>query len=761
MGARSAQAAGRAGSPLNQPKTEREILLEMILHELGVDEKNLAEQVWDQVGMDSNTHPDTLVLLKRDKMEELVALIKAALPTVRKNAEQAALHKAAEEAARAVVAAAEQVVRDKAHEDRFMQEIAHPEQHGLAPQGKTQPVRGVLHVTLDPKAVVALVEAVKANGRPNPFGLKDLLNKGIKAECVLMLNKLGVDVTNRSECEMDIPKALGESVFRIPTDPAAFMITVEFPGRGAEIHQVISEHPPQTIAPVAKFACEVSLSTTQSRPLSHTLVANFAGLQRDVRDAVLSFLRTAGIATSRGGWRPESTYATGDVSSTSRLDVSSDLLLFPAARFVQTLNGSGFKQRLRDDIALGESRFLRCSRMSGYNATGEAQFEVVFIPCRVFYNSGMSSKQKAENFSLRREGGAAPSWRPWVLQALEQERRETEQEGIQAEYEARLQRDREAEEAQDVQLAMEWEASENARLRQEEEAANAQLLIIQAGWQKEAEQRAAERKQAEALQRSGAQELINTETRKEVERQAEIRRVKQKAIEKARKEAALQSLLRGRAQEKALLMAQVFASLRKRAGVYKQAGVAGARSRERRLKAVVFDGWYNTLKRVAQAGELEAMHREDCPSTGAVGEAEWSAVVGVNAPAMVSEPVEPLAEGQEGNRVTTGIAGQPPSNSLLAGEVSAQRSGSTTESQEGLMHDAGPGVTPAVGVGADHGSNVSSSPAFLTEDRSDADSDAPAPTGAKTAPASSKAGTRPARKTSTKPDMSKTGGKKL
>ena len=739
MGARSAQAAGRAGSPLNQPKTARETLLEMIVHELGVDEKNLAEQVWDQVGMDSNTHPDTLVLLKRDKMEELVALIKAALPTVRKNAEQAALHKAAEEAARAVAAAAEQVVRDKAHEDRFMQEIAHPEQHGLAPQGKTQPVRGVLHVTLDPKAVVALVEAVKANGRPNPFGLKDLLNKGIKAECVLMLNKLGVDVTNRSECEMDIPKALGESVFRIPTDPAAFVITVEFPGRGAEIHRVISEHPPQTIAPVAKFACEVSLSTTQSRPLSHTLVANFAGLQRDVRDTVLSFLRAAGIATSRGGWRPESTYATGDVSSTSRLDVSSDLLLFPAARFVQTLNGSGFKQRLRDDIALGESRFLRCSRMSGYNATGEAQFEVVFIPCRVFYNSGMSSKQKAENFSLRREGGANPSWRPWVLLALEQEPRETEQEGIQAEYEARLQKDREAE-----------EASENARLRQEEEAANAQLLIIQAGWQKEAEQRAAERKQAEALQRSVAQELINTETRKEVERQAEIRRVKQKAIEKARKEAARQSLLRGRDQERYLLLAQVFASLRKRAGVYKQACVAGALSRERRLKAVVFDEWYNTLKRVAQAGEPEAMLREDCPSTGAVGEAELSAVVGVNAPAMVSEPVEPLAEGQEGNRVATGIAGQPPSNSLLAGEVSAQRTEPTTESQAGLMHDAGPGVTPAVGVGADHGSNTSSSPATLTEDRSDADSDAPAPTLTKTAPASSKAVMRPARKTSAK-----------
>ena len=173
---------------------------------------------------------------------------------------------------------------------------------------------------------------------------------------------------------------------------------------------------------------------------------------------------------------------------------------------------------------------------------------------------------------------------------------------------------------------------------------------------------------------------------------------------------------------------------------------------------MVFDGWYNTLKRVAQAGELEAMHREDCPSTGAVGEAELSAVVGVNAPAMVGEPVEPIAEGQAGNRVTTGIAGQPPSNSLLAGEVSAQRSGSTTESQEGLMHDAGPGVTPAVGVGADHGSNVSSSPASLTEDRSDADSDAPARTVTKTAATSSRAVTRTTRKVSPKPA---TGGTKL
>jgi hypothetical protein len=49
----------------------------------------------------------------------------------------------------------------------------------------------------------------------------------------------------------------------------------------------------KTIAPVAKFACEVKLSTLQSRPLPYNLVANFAGLNRDVRETALKCI-TAG-----------------------------------------------------------------------------------------------------------------------------------------------------------------------------------------------------------------------------------------------------------------------------------------------------------------------------------------------------------------------------------------------------------------------------------------------------------------------------------
>jgi hypothetical protein len=36
-------------------------------------------------------------------------------------------------------------------------------------------------------------------------------------------------------------------------------------------------------------------------------------------------------------------------------------------------------------------------------------------------------KRKAENVGLRREGGPNPSWQPWVLGALEQERVEAEE----------------------------------------------------------------------------------------------------------------------------------------------------------------------------------------------------------------------------------------------------------------------------------------------------------------------------------------------
>ncbi len=37
-------------------------------------------------------------------------------------------------------------------------------------QGKKQTVTGVLKVILDPKAALALAAAVKAEGRPNPYG---------------------------------------------------------------------------------------------------------------------------------------------------------------------------------------------------------------------------------------------------------------------------------------------------------------------------------------------------------------------------------------------------------------------------------------------------------------------------------------------------------------------------------------------------------------------------------------------------------------
>jgi hypothetical protein len=167
---RSAPEAGRAGPP-NQPKTDREILIDMILHELGPEEKELVPHVMEQLRLESGYPVENLVLRMREQLEDLVALVKAVIPTVRENAKRAAVHKGDQEAVLAVKAAAERVRRDKASASRFLQELEHPELHLTAPQGKKQPVTGALKVA-------------------------DLLNKGIKAALVLLLNELGVAVNS-------------------------------------------------------------------------------------------------------------------------------------------------------------------------------------------------------------------------------------------------------------------------------------------------------------------------------------------------------------------------------------------------------------------------------------------------------------------------------------------------------------------------------------------------------------------------------------
>ncbi len=116
-----------------------------------------------------------------------------------------------------------------------------------------------------------------------------------------------------------------------------------------------------------------------------------------------------------------------------------------------------------------------------------------------------------------------------MLSALEQERVKAEQERIQEEYEAGPKKDRAAQQARDAQVARDVEASENAFLQQKEEDKSAQLLEAQTCRRRQTEQRAAEKQQAEDLQRSIAQEAKDAVTRQEAERQTDIRRRKQMA----------------------------------------------------------------------------------------------------------------------------------------------------------------------------------------------------------------------------------------
>ena len=113
-----------------------------------------------------------------------------------------------------------------------------------------------------------------------------------------------------------------------------------------------------------------------------------------------------------------------------------------------------------------------------------------------------------------------------MLSALEQERVNAEQERIQEEYEAGLKKDRAAQEARDAQVARDLAASENAILQLKEEDKSAQLFEAQTCRRRQTEQWAAEKQQAEDLQRSIAQEAKDAETRQEAERQTDIRRLK-------------------------------------------------------------------------------------------------------------------------------------------------------------------------------------------------------------------------------------------
>ncbi len=83
-----------------------------------------------------------------------------------------------------------------------------------------------------------------------------------------------------------------------------------------------------------------------------------------------------------------------------------------------------------------------------------------------------------------------------------------------------------------------------------------------------------------------AQEAKDAETRQEAERQTDIRRRKQLANEKARKEAALQSKLTGRGEENAVLLARCFKSLQMTVAEGKQDRVKGQLKRTRKLQVV-------------------------------------------------------------------------------------------------------------------------------------------------------------------------------